>query len=214
MKVMIVVPHPDDEVLAFGGLIQKHVEEGDEVFVNFMSATHNDRMEKQYNQFPEVGKILGYKGKFDKIIMDDTNFRTNVGLLENSIQKFKPDLFATVFCGDNHQDHEYVFKMVRVATRVYAPFLVKKIISGETLSSTDQSPRLPPFAFIPNMYVPLHKDQVQKKIKAMDTYDSETMEWPHPRSPRGIMNLAEKRGSECKHSYAEAFMILRHIENG
>jgi len=213
MNLMIVVPHPDDEVLGFGGLIQRHAEAGDEVFVNFISAVHGPRMKKQYEQFPSVGKLLGYNGRFDRIIPDDENFRLNVTILENNIQEFKPDVLATTFWGDNHQDHEYIFKMIRVATRVYAPFLIKKVIVGEILSSTDQAPRLPQFTFIPTLYVPLHKNQVQKKIKAMDIYDGETMEWPHPRSPHGIMNVAEKRGSECRHSYAEAFMVLRDIKD-
>jgi len=35
-RVLVLVPHGDDEVLGFGGTIAKHVESGDEVIVTTM----------------------------------------------------------------------------------------------------------------------------------------------------------------------------------
>jgi len=34
-KVAIIVPHGDDEVLGFGGVIQKHVNNSDDVYLIF-----------------------------------------------------------------------------------------------------------------------------------------------------------------------------------
>ena len=210
---MIVVPHPDDEILGFGGVIQKHVEKNDNVFVYFMTdlfASH--RVEKQISQFPQIAETLGCFGKLCNTYLDEKNLKPNVRILEEEIYMFKPDVLYSVFGGDNHQHHNYIFKVLRIATRTWAPFLVKKIYLGEILSSTDQSPKLPQFAFLPNYYVPLTKKEVQKKIDCMRYYTDESQEWPHPRSAKGIFNLAEKRGSECKQLYAESFMILRIID--
>ena len=213
MNVMIVVPHPDDEVLGFGGVIQKHKKAGDKVFVNFMAEIRSPRLEKQYSQSPMIGKKLVNVSEFQEVKLTDDEFLPNVVRLEDDITEFKPDIIYTVFGGDNHQDHEYIFKMIRVATRIWGPFLVKKIYLGEVLSSTDQAPRLSQHAFIPTYYVPLTKKEVNKKIECMKRYSGEIQKWPHPRSEKGIFNLAERRGSECGCEYAESFMILRHIED-
>lgn len=215
MKVMIIVPHPDDEVLGFGGIIQKHVKDGDEVFVYFITdidGINSPRAVKQIEQFPQVAKLLKYTGKVYDTHFDNDHFSVNTAELEKEIENFKPDVVYSTFYGDNHQDHEYVFRMVKIATRVWAKFLVKSVYLGEILSSTDQAPRLSQFHFMPNYYVPLTKKQVEKKIEALKCYTDEIQQWPHPRSEKGVLNLAEKRGSECKQEYAECFLTLRHIE--
>lgn len=213
MNVMIVVPHPDDEVLGFGGVIQKHVKSGDGVLVYFLTEIKTNRLETQFKQFPEVAEMLGYKGKVYNTLLNEANFVLNVKRLEEEIESFKPDILYSVFGGDNHQDHEYIFKVIRIATRVWSNFLIKKLYVGEILSSTDQSPKLPQYAFIPTYYVPLTKEEVKKKIACMKHYQSEIQKWPHPRSEKGLINLAEKRGSDCGNEFAESFMVLRDIKN-
>ena len=37
MRVLVIAPHMDDEVLGMGGTISKHVSEGDEVYVCFVA---------------------------------------------------------------------------------------------------------------------------------------------------------------------------------
>lgn len=213
MNVMVIAPHPDDELLAFGGVMQKHVKKNDNVFVYFMdNISDSPQEQKQVSQFPRIVETIGCFGKACDTQMDEKNFEPNVRILEDEIHAYRPDIVYSVFGGDNHQDHEYIFKVLRVATRIYAPFLVKKIYLGETLSSTDQAPRLLQHTFIPNHYVPLTLEQVSTKAKCLEYYTDEIHQWPHPRSKKGILNLAEKRGSECVQNYAEAFMTLRSID--
>ena len=50
------------------------------------------------------------------------------------------------------------------------------------------------------------------KIKALDCYQSEMREWPHPRSLNNIKNLAQYRGSMVGCEFAEGFMLLRIIQ--
>ena len=61
MNILIVVPHPDDEVLGFGGVIQKHIEAGDRVFVNFLLENRGPRWSTQISQVPSVAEKLGYQ---------------------------------------------------------------------------------------------------------------------------------------------------------
>jgi len=209
---MIIVPHPDDEVLGFGGAIQGHIEQGDRVFVYYINANNSKREIQQYKDLQSVSKYLKFQSIVKNIKLNDTNFKKCINYIENEIEKIKPDILYTVFYGDNHQDHEYIFKAVKIATRIWSSFLVKKIYLGEILSSTDQAPKNLLHTFCPTHYVALREDQVIRKSKSISMYKDEVMQWPHPRSEKGIINLAERRGSECKSLYAEAFVILRDIK--
>jgi LmbE family N-acetylglucosaminyl deacetylase len=62
--------------------------------------------------------------------------------------------------------------------------------------------------FSPNYYVDI-SPFLERKIEAMELYETERREWPHPRSPEAVNVMAKKRGMEVNLNAAEAFMILR-----
>ena len=80
----------------------------------------------------------------------------------------------------------------------------------ETPSSTDQTPNLTGFIFQPNLYISV-KNVWEKKIKALENYNSELGSNPHPRSIKKIEALALKRGAESGLEMAEAFYIIKKI---
>ncbi|MCS7307970.1 MAG: hypothetical protein NZ526_05405 [Aquificaceae bacterium] len=45
----------------------------------------------------------------------------------------------------------------------------------------------------------------------MKYYSSEIRNYPHPRSPEGIENLARLRGMQVGAEYAEGFKLVRRI---
>ena len=40
MRILIIAPHPDDEVLGCGGTIAKHASEGDDVYLCIVTKTY------------------------------------------------------------------------------------------------------------------------------------------------------------------------------
>lgn len=44
MKVLIVVAHPDDEILGMGGTLLKHQNSGDEIFIHILTDGHSSRL--------------------------------------------------------------------------------------------------------------------------------------------------------------------------
>ena len=50
---------------------------------------------------------------------------------------------------------------------------------------------------------------INKKISALKCYKKEIMKWPHPRSVKGVRNLAMYRGQNVGLKYVEAFYLLR-----
>lgn len=51
------------------------------------------------------------------------------------------------------------------------------------------------------------------KVKAFKFYKTEVEKFPHPRSIKGIENLARHRGIESGLKNAEAFQLIRSINN-
>ena len=50
---------------------------------------------------------------------------------------------------------------------------------------------------------------LDKKLLALKAYDSEMRDWPHPRSYKNIINVAEVRGAQVGFDAAEAFECIR-----
>jgi len=48
MKILIVACHPDDEVLGCGGVIQKHIEQGDIVDILIMTEAPSPEWSNEY----------------------------------------------------------------------------------------------------------------------------------------------------------------------
>ena len=55
--------------------------------------------------------------------------------------------------------------------------------------------------------------QIEKKLSCIAIYKSEISDHPFPRSSESIKSLAKLRGSESGFPYAEAFLIIKQIEN-
>ena len=217
MKVLVIAPHMDDEVLGCGGTIARHIENGDDLSVCFVAnRIYNHKFDKAKNDIEKqhaesAKKILGYK---DSIFFDMSDERLDVCVqdiiipLEDYIFKIKPDIVYCPFRGDNNQDHRAVFDAVRISVRPSATTFIKKLLMYEVPSSTEQSPPLQENAFLPNYYVNI-KQYIDKKIEAYRCYDTEKRHHPHPRSEEAIKILAQKRGIEIGFNYAEAFVLLR-----
>ena len=217
MKVLVMSPHMDDEVLGVGGTIAKHVENGDEVYVCFIAhRIYNHKYDKvasdrEMDNALKAKKVLEYKeAKFLNLNDErlDLCIQDILIPLENYISEINPELIYVNHGGDNHQDHKAVFKAVMVAIRPSAAKGIKKVLVYESPSSTEQSPPIPEYAFLPNFYVNIEKF-INKKIQALKCYERESRKFPHPRSLEGIEILAKKRGLEIGFPTSEAFVVLR-----
>lgn len=217
LKVLVLAPHMDDEVVGVGGTIAKHVDAGDEVYVCFVAnRVYGHKFDEKKNQFEKdctlkAKEILGYKQtKFLNLSDERLDICTQDILipLEKYIQKINPVCVYINHKGDNHQDHKAVFRAAMIALRSYAFPGLKRILCYETPSSTDQSPPFHDMAFLPNYYINI-EDHLPRKIEALKCYQSEIREFPHPRSIEGIKTLAKKRGMEIFSTAAEAFVMVR-----
>jgi LmbE family N-acetylglucosaminyl deacetylase len=131
-------------------------------------------------------------------------------IIETKLNDFAPDVIFTHHWGDLNKDHRYIFESTMVATRPnYSPN-VKKIYCYEIPSSTEwQSPNIS-YRFNPNVYTDI-SDQLDAKIKAINCYESEIRQYPHPRSPKSIEIYSKRNGIIINKEAAERFVLVREI---
>ena len=219
MKVLVIAPHMDDEVLGMGATIAKHVDQGDIVHVvivanRIYNHTYDSSVyEKERACTENAQKVLGYQElKFLNLPDErlDQCIQDILIPLEAHYEEIAPDTLYVNFRGDNNQDHRAVFDAVRIISRSAANHRLNRFLMYEVPSATDQSPPLFESAFMPNLYVNI-EDQLDKKIEAFHFYVTERRPFPHPRSEEAIRVLARKRGIESGNRAAEAFVVLRDL---
>lgn len=217
MKILVIAPHMDDEVLGIGATIARRVAEGDEVYVCCVAhRVYEHKYDENRNRFEmdcarRAQVVLGYK---DLRFLGLPDERLDVALqeiiipLEDYVAEVQPQVVYVNHRGDNNQDHRAVFSAAMVALRPASAASVHAVLCYETPSSTEQAPPLPEAAFLPNWYVNVSA-YVELKIEALRCYESEVRPFPHPRSEEAVRILGRRRGVESGFEAAEAFMLVR-----
>jgi len=217
MKILVIAPHPDDEVLGCGGTIKRYSKKGDEVCLCIVTKAYTPDWSEEFiknrpKEIEQASKILGIKktyfldyptAKLDTISQKELN-----EAISKVINEVRSDILYIPHEGDLNKDHRLVFQSALVAIRP-VKHKIKKVLSYETLSETEWGQLIKPF--IPNVYVDI-SETFEKKREAMEAYKSELQKYPHPRSLDMIEALAKKRGSEAGLKFAEAFILIREIQ--
>lgn len=215
-KILVITPHPDDEVLGCGGTIAKYSQEGDEVYLCIVTRAYTPDWSEEFikNRQKEVERakeILGvrkiYFLDYPSLKIDTIPQKELSEAIFKIIKEVNPETLFVPHRGDVRKDHSLTFEASLIASRpINSPII--RIISYETLSESEWGNPAEPF--VPNLYVDISKT-FKRKIEAMKAYQSELKEFPHPRSLETIEALAKKRGSEAGLLMAEAFKLIREI---
>ena len=225
VKYLLVVAHPDDEVLGAGATIHKLTSEGHEVDVCIMCAEAKARAfrpedKELESDLYESSKMLGvgkiYEGDFPNIEMNTVPHLHLVQFIESAIAESEPDVVITHHPSDTNNDHLHTSLACQAAIRLFQRRDTVKPLSElwymEVLSSTEWAVNSAMNKFTPNLYVEVKKEGVDSKLKALAAYRGVMRPYPHPRSDEAITGLAAYRGAQSGCNYAEAFeCVLRRI---
>ena len=219
MKVLIIAPHMDDEVLGCGGTIARHVDQGDQVTICVVAHRVYDHRFDAASQDEEMAaclsaqEVLGYQNLRFLDLPDerlDEGVQRIIVPLEKVVGEADAEIVYVNHRGDVNQDHQAVFRASMVACRAYSDARPRRLCSYEVPSSTEQMPGIAESAFVPNHYIDVSAS-LERKVEALMCYKREVRPFPHPRSPEALRALAAKRGSEVGAPAAEAFIILRDL---
>lgn len=213
MKILVIAPHNDDEVLGVGGTIAKYVQEGHKVIVcEVTSGVDKKRLENIKKEALAAHAVLGVH---DTIFLD----LPVVGLADiptkqlnkaffDLVEKVKPNIAFIPHKGDMHIDHTMVSEAAMVALRPNNNPQLSTIYAYETLSETEWNIPSPDNLFVPNVWIDI-SDTMDLKLESMKCYQSQLYDFPHPRSLEAIESLAKYRGSTVCVKRAESFMLIR-----
>lgn len=217
--ILVVAAHTDDEAMGCGGTIARHVAEGDQVHLLFMTDGVGSRevvakeATERLTAAHQAAKVLGVSSfvnlSFPDNRMDSVALLDIVKEVEAKITEIQPEVIYTHHLGDLNIDHQITHKAVLTACRPQPNFCVKTIYAFEVLSSTEwQTPNYIPFT--PNVFIDI-TDYLATKIQALKAYQEEMREAPHSRSLQHLELLTKHRGYTVGVTAAEAFMLIRAL---
>lgn len=227
-RILVVVAHPDDELLGLGAsihrLVHRHGGTARAVILGEGLTSRSDtrdvaRWEADLaTHRANIGRAaaaIGYAStgiyNFADNRFDSVDLLDIIKVVEREKAEFQPDLIFTHHGGDTNIDHRRTFEAVVTACRPLPGEPMRTILACETPSSTEWQAASYPQPFLPNFFLAVHDDDVAAKIAGMEAYEFEKRAFPHPRSPEALRLLAQRWGVVTGQPLAEAFMLVRHI---
>ena len=228
-KLLVIAPHPDDEVIGCGGLIAKIKDAGGQVYVLFLpfgdsrdfTSKGLSTTKERKQEIEEVAKFLKFDNydfafpgneyhlKLDilgqKALMDSIERESKV-----SIEKVKPTIIAFTSPLSYNQDHRIAAMAAHASTRP-APYrtkhFVKNVLSYEEAAdqwTLENNMKI-------NLFLPLNQTEIDAKVKSLKLYKSQLRPAPNLRSVQAMVTLAKLRGHQSGTNFAEAFVSYRNL---
>ena len=229
-NILIVAAHPDDEILGCGGMMARITRsDSQRVSIGYLSLGMTSRQDtdalaefekekvkdrsrnamEALTGMPkqEMRKHLKFANfpdnKFDTVPLLDI-----VKQIEKWIQEIKPDVIFTHSQKDLNIDHCITHRAVLTATRpIKGNHSVNTIYSFSIPSSTEWT--FGSFGvFTPNVFIDI-TGMTAAKVKALQCYDTEIRQFPHPRSEEYMHFQAFYMGSIVGMDEAEGYEMVR-----
>lgn len=214
---LVVVAHPDDEILGFGGSGARLVMAGEIVQPLIMCGNVDARTKRPSDKELEsdiaaANNKVGFKtpilGSFPNIRMNSVPHIELVAFIESAIEKVQPTRIFTHHPGDPNDDHKQVAGACLAAFRLFqrrsSIAALKSLHLMEIQSSTDWAVDPSVSLFRPNLFVEMG-GTLDLKIESLQCYRNVMRDFPHPRSEEAIRGLSAYRGGQSGQRYSEAF---------
>tara|TARA_Y100001954_G_C15795003_1_gene597138 strand:- start:32 stop:670 length:639 start_codon:yes stop_codon:yes gene_type:complete len=209
-KILFLSPHTDDVELGAGGTLCKYIENNYQIYwLVFSTAVESVPKGMPKNtlrlEFLNVIKKLGLNSKnfkiFDIPVRRFNEHRQSIlESLINVRNSFKPDLVIGPSQYDIHQDH-----------RVISNEMVRAFKSNCSILGYELPWNNPKFKS--QYFEKIDKSLMDKKYEILKSYSSQISLNRNYFDKDFIFGLARTRGVQINSKYAEAYEVIRWIEN-
>jgi LmbE family N-acetylglucosaminyl deacetylase len=218
-KLLVIAPHPDDEILGVGGTIAKYAQQGFEVTVLTVSGHRpplypESAYERTLAEARAAHALVGVHSSIflgiPATMLGNQPVAELNGKIVEVVKQVAPSIVLCPF-PDRHVDHRYVFESTMVATRPVGHGRDIRIVAAyETLSETHwNAPHIEP-NFTPNWVVDI-TEFVAQKLAALRCYESQISPFPGPRSVEAVQALSVFRGTQAGFAHGEALHVVRMV---
>ena len=215
-RILVVAPHPDDEILGCGGSLLRYIDEGAEVAWLICTRPPDDMdwsdefLLQREKDILKVQELMGFCKVYELGLLATKLDQIPVGKIISKMsevfKEFAPHDVYTPHWGDVHTDHKVVFDCVNACSKWFRYPSIKKLVAYETPSETDFNYK-DGQQFHPNSFVDISL-YLDRKLHIMSVYETELGVFPFPRSLVTLESLARLRGSAAGYEAAEAFQLL------
>jgi LmbE family N-acetylglucosaminyl deacetylase len=218
--IVVIGAHPDDEILGAGATLARHVIAGDEVHAIVVadgagSRYPGDMMAALEKDARRAGEVIGFATMRFLALpdqrLDGKPLIELTQLLEAVLDDIAPAVVYTHFPHDVNTDHGQVARAAWTACRPYYRKELRRFAVFETPSSTEWAWPLDGTGLQPNLFVDV-SGTLDIKTAAIECYESELRDYPHPRSTRALRERAAFWGSQVGLLAAEPFRVLRELQ--
>jgi len=217
-RVLVFAPHPDDDIIGCGGSIAKHIQQGREVTVVYMTSGESgsttcpkiELAKIRTEEAVQAAKILGlgeqdlvFLGKPDGYLLYS---KDNIIELITLIRDKRPNLVYMPHQNDLHKDHVVTHELAAEACRrsggpwfqecTGQPWNVENILGYEVWTPLQEL-----------SYIEDISDYMEIKLEALNQHESQLRDIQYE---EGIKGLNQYRGIMTgKGNYCECFQVMR-----
>jgi N-acetylglucosamine malate deacetylase 1 len=199
-RLLILAPHPDDEMIGPGGTVIEAVRKGCDVKTLYLSSGSANRAQASERE-AEARRVADRVG-FDTEFMTLTPLEFDVGSkttsrLAQRITAFAPDILLITFLLDDHDDHRRASEM-----------LFRAFENGEVAGDIEVWAYQVYTSLIPNVVIDI-TDTSERKAEAIGLFTSQnkSRDWAHFALGLNAYNSRLLAGFSTPR-YVEAFFVL------
>jgi LmbE family N-acetylglucosaminyl deacetylase len=197
-SVLVVAPHPDDEVIGTGGTVIKAIAENSKVHVIYLTSGSAEDSAVREGEAAVVARHIGFSHRFlpwteGSIPLDDAA----VDLFASAVEESGADILLLPFLLDDHDDHRRASELLLQAVRRGVLRARPEIWAYQVYS-----------AVLVNVVVDV-TEQKSAKERAIRLYESQmkSRDWANFATGLSAWTSRLLKGRR-EAAYAEAFLVL------